>query len=213
MPSFVCLPIAHLSLVGRLLGAPLLTLALFVSGCGTDPEVDAGADADAGPVADAGRGAPDAMPIQDAETDAGDPVRFPCGSLADCPERPCEIASVCSDEGFCDYEPFVCASPGGVCPVLVCQGHSGTAGELVNTCVEMTGAACGAGGTCSGTRCVVPATGLRLVEGGLRAGSVGGTVRGAGGRSFAIDGHLGFITSRGAPRSSGRVRLTGGIRP
>ena len=156
---------------------------------------------------------PDAGLPTDAGTDAGPPVRVACEDLTDCPERPCEIAAACSDEGFCAYEPFVCASPGGTCPVLVCQAHSGTAGELVNTCVEMPGAACGEGGACSGTRCVVPTTGLRLVEGGLRAGSVGGTVRGAGGRVFALDGHLGFITSRGAPRTSGRLRMTGGVRP
>lgn len=204
MPSFV----SPSSSAARLLGPLLVSLALA---CGSPPE-----PADAGVVVDTGVSTPpppDAGLPTDAGTDAGPPVRVACEDLTDCPERPCEIAAACSDEGFCAYEPFVCASPGGTCPVLVCQAHSGTAGELVNTCVEMPGAACGEGGACSGTRCVVPTTGLRLVEGGLRAGSVGGTVRGAGGRVFALDGHLGFITSRGAPRTSGRLRMTGGVRP
>ena len=123
-----------------------------------------------------------------------------------CPPRPCEVPSGCSADGVCQYEPFVCGVPGRACPVQRCVS-SMEDGGIVNRCERVEGGACGEGGTCVGSRCVVDADGLRLV-GELSVARSGATVGG-----LTLEGDLGTTPARHGPMVAGRLRLTGGLAP
>lgn len=144
----------------------------------------------------------------DAGTDAPSTPSCTAERLtASCPPRPCEVAAGCTSQGECLYEPFHCGVPDQVCPVEQCVS-SDEGGHIVNRCEVVENAECGDGGTCIGSRCVLPSEqGLHLV-GEL---SVARTAATQG--SLTLDAELGFTPERLAPVSSGPLRLTGGLAP
>ncbi len=181
-------------------GALLLGAVAFV-GCGGG---SGGGGSDGGAADGASDAGADAA--RDARADGGGAQCTAEDFATRCPPRPCEVASGCSPDGVCQYEPFVCGVPGRACPVQRCVS-SMEEGRIVNRCERVEGGACGEGGTCVGSRCVVDAEGLRLV-GELSVARTGATVGG-----LTLEGDLGYTPERHGPVVAGRLRLTGGLAP
>ncbi len=128
-----------------------------------------------------------------------------CRGVADCPARSCEVVTGCVASN-CIYEPFVCGEPGVLCPVQSCVSEE-LGGRLVNRCELVEDAPCGEGGRCRDDRCVLPVRGFRL-QGRLEAAGVAAR-RGR----IVLQGEMGGVPAAFAPRSAGRMRLSGGLRP
>ena len=169
----------------------LLLAALFAACGGGSGSGSMGTDA--GTVEDGG----DA-----AVTDAG---AGECRTVEDCPARACEVATAC-EAGRCIYGPFVCGASGQLCPVQSCVSEE-REGHIVNRCELVENAPCGEGGRCVDDRCVPPVRGFRL-RGRLESAGIAAT-RGR----IELVGEMGGRPATLTPRTAGRMRLGGTLKP